>query len=162
MVGCFSIHIVFYQTDDLFLSIDDLGNIILEDILGSEWNLSMSIHTVMMSIQNLLGSPNMDSGLMSKAACIMKQDLEVFQKTAAFWTYHYAIVIKTEQMITDNAPFEGRLTAAESSNPKACTLSFIPTFSHDPPSDDSERHQLRWCTEHSLIQLLEHSRDTGC
>ena len=64
------------------------------DRLKENWAPAMSLRALLITIQALLSSV---------------EDLSPHDtRTAAFWTYHYAVVNKTEQMITENAPFEGR------------------------------------------------------
>ncbi|KAH9391016.1 Ubiquitin-conjugating enzyme E2 D4 [Tyrophagus putrescentiae] len=86
-------------------NIGEAGSICL-DTLSGKWTAAMSIRTAMMSIQALLSTPNSDSGLNGTVTYLMNKDREAYQKTATFWTYHYAVVNKTEQMMADNAPME--------------------------------------------------------
>lgn len=66
----------------------------------------MSIRSAMMSIQGLLSSPN-SAGLNGEVSMMMRTRPEVYKKTAAFWTYHYAVENKTPEMIAANEPLEG-------------------------------------------------------
>lgn len=67
----------------------------------------MSIRTAMMSIQGLLSSPYPDSGLNGEVAYLMKKQPGCYQKTASFWTYHYAMVNKSAEIVAANKPQEG-------------------------------------------------------
>lgn len=61
----------------------------------------------MMSIQALLSSPFSEHGLNTDALKQMNESPENLKKTAAFWTYHYAMDNKPAEIVRANAPLEG-------------------------------------------------------
>ena len=91
----------------------------------------------MMSIQALLSSPSAESGINLEALKQMRDFPEEHRKTAAFWTYAYAVAEKTGEMASANAPLEGSPAAAAAS----LTL-----------SDDNHFHLLSLTFQISLVK----------
>lgn len=74
-------------------NIDNLGRICL-DILKHHWSPALQIRTVLLSIQSLLSSPNLDDPLSNEVAKIWKANEKKAWGIAKTWTINFA---------TDNA-----------------------------------------------------------
>ena len=85
---------------------DESGGICL-DTLQKKWSAAFSLRTAMMSVQALLSSPSAASGINPEALKQMREFPEEYKKTASFWTYHYAMDTKTDEVISANGPQEG-------------------------------------------------------
>ncbi|GMS88387.1 hypothetical protein PENTCL1PPCAC_10562, partial [Pristionchus entomophagus] len=60
------------------------------DILKDQWAASLTLRTVLLSIQSLLALPEPND---PQDAVVAKQKMaepELFERTARFWTQHYA------------------------------------------------------------------------
>lgn len=71
-------------------NIDKLGRICL-DVLKDHWSPAFQIRTVLLSIQQLLGTPNPDDPLLSDVADLCKNDNAKYCEVAKEWTKKYAI-----------------------------------------------------------------------
>ncbi|CAF2157534.1 unnamed protein product [Rotaria magnacalcarata] len=60
------------------------------DILSSEWYASMTIRTMLLSVQSLLAAPNFDDFIQPEAAFLYKENPEDFNRKAKEWTEKYA------------------------------------------------------------------------
>lgn len=86
---------------------DTSGHICL-DTLQKKWSAGFSLCTVMMSVQALLSSLSSESGFNDGALKQIVYFPEEFKKTAAFWTYRYAMDSKkTDEMVSANESKEG-------------------------------------------------------
>lgn len=70
-------------------NIDNVGRICL-DILKEHWSPVLQIRTVLLSIQALLCSPNLDDPLANDVANIWRTNEENAKRTAQEWTKAYA------------------------------------------------------------------------
>ncbi|KAH9399443.1 hypothetical protein TYRP_017855 [Tyrophagus putrescentiae] len=86
-------------------NINESGGICL-DTLQKKWSAAFSLRTAMMSVQALLSSPSAASGINPEALKQMREFPEEYKKTASFWTYHYAMDTKTDEVISANGPQE--------------------------------------------------------
>ena len=70
-------------------NIDGLGRICL-DVLKDKWTPALQIRTIMLSIQALLSSPNLDDPLDETVATHFKENLKDARNKALRWTKEYA------------------------------------------------------------------------
>jgi len=70
-------------------NVDKIGRICL-DILKDKWSPALQIRTVLISIQALVGAPNVDDPLDVQVAEAWKADAAAAQRTAAEWTLKFA------------------------------------------------------------------------
>ncbi|KAH8034764.1 hypothetical protein HPB51_002178 [Rhipicephalus microplus] len=73
--------LVCFETRCFHPNVDREGNICI-DILQHEWSALLDVRTVLLSIQSLLGEPNVDSPLNSQAAYLW-DDKEAYQRARA-------------------------------------------------------------------------------
>ncbi|KAK2727105.1 hypothetical protein QYM36_007823, partial [Artemia franciscana] len=71
-------------------NISSVTGAICLDILKTQWAASMTVRSVLMSIQALLASPEPDDPLDAIVAGQYKQSYETYKKTAAHWNNIYA------------------------------------------------------------------------
>ncbi|XBW36211.1 hypothetical protein QEN19_001791 [Hanseniaspora menglaensis] len=74
-------------------NIDKLGRICL-DVLKDHWSPAFQIRTVLLSIQQLLDTPNPDDPLLSDVAELCKSNNAEYCKIAKEWTLKYAVTKK--------------------------------------------------------------------
>lgn len=72
-------------------NIDNLGRICL-DILKSHWSPALQVRTVLLSIQSLLSSPNLDDPLSNDVAQVWRTNEAKAWDTAKKWTIKHAIM----------------------------------------------------------------------
>ncbi|CAK5061676.1 unnamed protein product [Meloidogyne enterolobii] len=60
------------------------------DILKDQWAASLTLRTVLLSVQNLLASPEPKDPQDAIVAKQYMSDIELYNKTARYWTQHYA------------------------------------------------------------------------
>lgn len=77
-------------------NIDSIGRICL-DILKKQWSPALQIRTVLLSIQALLSSPNLDDPLANDVAKIWQSNAEKAIEIAKQWTRVYATTEQNEQ-----------------------------------------------------------------
>ncbi|KAK2726980.1 hypothetical protein QYM36_007725 [Artemia franciscana] len=71
-------------------NISSVTGAICLDILKTQWAASMTVRSVLMSIQALLASPEPDDPLDAIVAGQYKQSYETYKKTAIHWNNIYA------------------------------------------------------------------------
>ena len=81
---------VLFRTKIFHPNIDKLGRICLDILKPDKWSPALQIRTVLLSIQLLMSSPNVDDPLDQSIADAFKSDLASAQKTAQEWTQLYA------------------------------------------------------------------------
>jgi ubiquitin-conjugating enzyme (huntingtin interacting protein 2) len=74
----------------------DTGYICL-DILQQNWSASLTIKSLLMSIQSLLNDPGIENPLDAVVAYQYKNNYDMYVKTAKHWTNVYAGSLKTIQ-----------------------------------------------------------------
>ena len=72
--------------------------VICLDILKDKWAASLTIRTIMLSLQALLTSAEPDDPQDGMVARQYKEKPEMYKLTAAYWTYVFAIELKTPEM----------------------------------------------------------------
>lgn len=82
--------IVRFLTRIFHPNIDNVGRICL-DILKKQWSPALQIRTVLLSIQALLSSPNMDDPLSNDVAKVWQMNAEKACNMAKQWTRIYAM-----------------------------------------------------------------------
>jgi len=60
------------------------------DILGKEWSPALTIRTALLSIQALLSAPEPSDPQDAEVANMYKQNRELFEQTARYWTETFA------------------------------------------------------------------------
>ncbi|KCV68542.1 ubiquitin-conjugating enzyme E2 N [Fonticula alba] len=80
---------ILFSTPIYHPNINRLGKICL-DILDSKWTPALRISSVLLSIQQLLSSPNPDDPLDNTVAQHWRENLEDAHKTAREWTNKHA------------------------------------------------------------------------
>lgn len=61
------------------------------DVLGKEWSPALTIRTALLSIQALLSAPEPSDPQDAEVAEMYKNNRELFNQTAKFWTESYAL-----------------------------------------------------------------------
>lgn len=69
------------------------------DILKGEWTPALTIRTALISLQALLSAPEPDDPQDAEVATQYKQDNDLYQETAKFWTQQYAMEVTDEEKI---------------------------------------------------------------
>eukprot|EP00594_Rhizosolenia_setigera_P001268 CAMPEP_0178949358 /NCGR_PEP_ID=MMETSP0789-20121207/5995_1 /TAXON_ID=3005 /ORGANISM="Rhizosolenia setigera, Strain CCMP 1694" /LENGTH=186 /DNA_ID=CAMNT_0020629849 /DNA_START=125 /DNA_END=685 /DNA_ORIENTATION=+ len=69
------------------------------DILKDQWSPALTIKTALLSLQALLCSPEPDDPQDAQVANMYKENMDLFEKTAKFWTETYAKGEKNEDEI---------------------------------------------------------------
>ena len=80
---------VLFRTKIFHPNIDKIGRICL-DILKDKWSPALQIRAVLISIQSLLSSPNLDDPLDESVADAFRTDEAAAKEKAREWTTMYA------------------------------------------------------------------------
>lgn len=78
-------------------NISSVTGAICLDILKNEWTPALTIRTALISLQALMCSPVPDDPQDAVVASQFKSDIELFNKTARYWTDNYANPKKMEE-----------------------------------------------------------------
>lgn len=103
-------------------NISSVTGAICLDILRDQWAAAMTLRTVLLSLQALLSSPEPDDPQDAVVAKQYKENKDMFNETAKYWTYVYAggphknpSFDKKVKRLTDMGIEENRARAALSS-----------------------------------------------
>ncbi|CAG2110501.1 unnamed protein product [Medioppia subpectinata] len=72
------------------------------DILKDQWAAAMTVESVLKSLQSFLSSPEPNDPQDAVVAHQYVQNRELYNRTARYWTYHYAMNDETRRTVDKN------------------------------------------------------------
>ncbi|CAG2121123.1 unnamed protein product, partial [Medioppia subpectinata] len=100
-------------------NISSQTGVICVDLLKDQWSACTTIEAVLRSLQSFLPSPNPATPQDAVVAAQYTDNLQLYDRTARYWTYHYAINDETRKTVDKNQFKEfnekiGKLMSAKS------------------------------------------------